>query len=114
MPNGHCLIAAAMTRVEVTHETTADRRAAAVASTLDFASIPTVDIDALNTITYTIGGMVLWPGDQIDGTWTINQARGCTGRIADHPLPRPGPRPETAATIPSPAGVAQLVRAAES
>ena len=41
------------------------------------------DIDALNTITYTIGGMVLWPGNQIDGKWTINQARGCTGRIAD-------------------------------
>jgi hypothetical protein len=41
------------------------------------------DIDALNTITHTIGGMVLWPGNQIDGKQTINQARGCTGRIAD-------------------------------
>jgi hypothetical protein len=45
--------------------------------------LPPADIDALNTITYTIGGMVLWPGNQIDGKWTINQARGCTGRIAD-------------------------------
>ena len=45
--------------------------------------IPPADIDALNTITYTIGGMVLWPGNQINGRWTINQARGCTGRIAD-------------------------------
>ena len=45
--------------------------------------LPPDDIVALDTITYTIGGMVLWPGNQIDGKWTINQARGCTGRIAD-------------------------------
>ena len=45
--------------------------------------LPPADIDALNTITYTIGRMVLWPGNQIDGKWTINQARGCTGNIAD-------------------------------
>jgi hypothetical protein len=47
------------------------------------AQLPAADIDALNTITYTIGGMILWPGNQIDGQWTINQARGCIGRIAD-------------------------------
>jgi hypothetical protein len=47
------------------------------------AQLPPADIVALNTITYTIGGMVLWPGNQIDRKWTINQARGCTGRIAD-------------------------------
>lgn len=41
------------------------------------------DIDALNTVTYTIGGMILWPGNQINGQWTINQARGCTSTIAD-------------------------------
>lgn len=46
-------------------------------------SLPLADIEALNTITYTIGGMVLWPGAQIDRKWTINQARGCTRRIAD-------------------------------
>lgn len=45
--------------------------------------VPAADIDALNTITYTIGGMMLWPGNQIGGKWTINQARGCTPRIAD-------------------------------
>jgi hypothetical protein len=45
--------------------------------------LPPADIVALNTITYTIGGMVLWPGNQIDGKWAINQARGCTGSIAD-------------------------------
>lgn len=45
--------------------------------------LPSDDVVALDTITYTIGGMVLWPGNQIDGKWTINQARGCTGRIAD-------------------------------
>lgn len=47
------------------------------------ASLPAADIDALKTITYTIGGMILWPGNQINRKWTINQARGCTGRIAD-------------------------------
>jgi hypothetical protein len=45
--------------------------------------LPPVDIDFLNTITYTIGGMVLWPGNQVDGKQTINQARGCTRHIAD-------------------------------
>jgi len=45
--------------------------------------LPPEDIDALDTITYSIGGMMLWPGNQIDRRWTINQARGCTGRIAD-------------------------------
>lgn len=47
------------------------------------AQLPPADIDALNTITYTIGGMVLWPGNPINGKWTINQARGCISRIAD-------------------------------
>jgi Family of unknown function (DUF6994) len=45
--------------------------------------LPPAYIDALNTITSTIGGVVLWPGDQIDRRWMINQARGCTPRIAD-------------------------------
>lgn len=47
------------------------------------SQLPADDIDALDTITRTIGGTVLWPGNQIDRQWTINQARGCTGRIAD-------------------------------
>jgi hypothetical protein len=34
--------------------------------------LPPADIDALNTITYTIGGMILWPGNQIKRKWTIN------------------------------------------
>jgi hypothetical protein len=45
--------------------------------------LPPARIHWLNTITYTIGGMILWPGNQIDGKWTINQARGCISRIAD-------------------------------
>jgi hypothetical protein len=47
------------------------------------AQVPPADIAAFNSITYTIGGMILWPGNRIDGKWTINQARGCNGRIAD-------------------------------
>jgi len=34
-------------------------------------------------IGYTMGGMMLWPGNQIDGKWTINQERGCNRRIRD-------------------------------
>jgi hypothetical protein len=34
-------------------------------------------------VAYTIGAMMLFPGRQIDGRWTINQARGCHGQIAD-------------------------------
>ncbi|MCP5543409.1 MAG: hypothetical protein H7A49_05840 [Akkermansiaceae bacterium] len=32
---------------------------------------------------YTIGGMMIFPANQIDGKWTINQARGCTKKICD-------------------------------
>jgi len=32
---------------------------------------------------YTIGGMMVFPANRIDGHWTINQARGCTRRISD-------------------------------
>jgi hypothetical protein len=34
-------------------------------------------------IGYTIGGMMLWPGNQIDGKMSINGARGCHPRIRD-------------------------------
>jgi len=40
-------------------------------------------LDEFNAIGYTIGGMMLFPGNRIGGKWTINQARGCTKRIAD-------------------------------
>ena len=36
--------------------------------------------DHFNAIGYTIGGLILWPANQIDGKWTINQARGCLRR----------------------------------
>jgi hypothetical protein len=32
---------------------------------------------------YTIGGMMIFPGNRIQGGWTINQARGCLKKIAD-------------------------------
>jgi hypothetical protein len=32
---------------------------------------------------YTIGGMMVFPGNRIDGKWTINQARGCVRKISD-------------------------------
>lgn len=33
--------------------------------------------DQFNAIGYTIGGLILWPANQINRKWTINQARGC-------------------------------------
>ena len=43
----------------------------------------TVDNEYLLRTTYTIGGMMVFPGNQIDRRWTINQARGCNRSISD-------------------------------
>lgn len=45
--------------------------------------IPADDMDSFRTLGYTIGAMMVFPGNQIGGKWTINQARGCNGSIAD-------------------------------
>jgi hypothetical protein len=45
--------------------------------------IPEKQLMAFNTAGYTIGGMMVWPANRIDGKWTINQARGCTKQIGD-------------------------------
>ena len=47
-------------------------------------TLVTIDrLEDFNTFTYTIGGLMVFPGKRIDGKWTINQARGCTGLIGD-------------------------------
>lgn len=38
---------------------------------------------AFQTATKSIGGMVVFPGNQIERKWTINMARGCLRSIAD-------------------------------
>jgi hypothetical protein len=38
---------------------------------------------AFMAISYTIGGMMVFPGNPVDGKWTINQARGCLRKISD-------------------------------
>jgi hypothetical protein len=45
--------------------------------------IPDHELKTFNAIGYTIGGMMVFPGNTIDGKWTINQARGCTREIRD-------------------------------
>lgn len=45
--------------------------------------IPDEELQAFNSTGYTIGGMMVFPGNRIDGKWTLNQARGCTRRIGD-------------------------------
>lgn len=41
------------------------------------------ELDAFNAAGYTIGGMMVFPGNQVDRKWTLNQARGCTRQIRD-------------------------------
>jgi len=45
--------------------------------------LPEPENEAFRTIGYTIGGMMVFPENQIDRKWTINQARGCTSSISD-------------------------------
>jgi hypothetical protein len=39
--------------------------------------------EAFRTLGYTIGGMLVFPGNQVDGKQTINGARGCHWKIRD-------------------------------
>ena len=39
--------------------------------------------EAFRTIGYTIGGMMIFPGNRVDGKQTINGARGFNRKIAD-------------------------------
>jgi hypothetical protein len=45
--------------------------------------IPEEETEAFNRIGYTIGGMMVFPGFQVDRKMTINQHRGCHPRIRD-------------------------------
>lgn len=47
------------------------------------AIIPESELEAFNAQGYTMGGMMVFPRNRIDGKWTINQARGCTRSIGD-------------------------------
>lgn len=47
------------------------------------AWIPERELESFNAQGYTIGGMMVFPRNRIDGKWTINQARGCTRSIGD-------------------------------
>ena len=50
--------------------------------------IPDGEIEAFNTIGYTIGGMMLFPANKVDGKMTINGARGCHPRSATDSISR--------------------------
>jgi len=41
------------------------------------------ELDAFNTFGYTMGGMMIWPANRIEGKMTINGARGFHPRIKD-------------------------------
>jgi hypothetical protein len=45
--------------------------------------LPEADNEAFRTLGYTIGGMLVFPGNRVDGKQTLNGARGFTRKIAD-------------------------------
>jgi hypothetical protein len=45
--------------------------------------LPPGDLDSFNALGYTIGGMMLFPGNRIGGAMTINGARGFHHKIKD-------------------------------
>jgi hypothetical protein len=45
--------------------------------------LPEAETAEFNRVGYTIGGMMVFPANQIERKWTINQARGCHGRLRD-------------------------------
>ena len=47
------------------------------------AQIPAADIEEFDTLGYTIGGMMLFPGNRVGPSMTINGARGFHPRIRD-------------------------------
>ena len=47
------------------------------------SGIPEAETDAFLRTIYTIGGMMVFPGNKIDGKQTLNGARGFRARIAD-------------------------------
>ena len=57
---------------------TRDRRIANV-----IEQMPAEELDAFNTLGYTMGGMMVFPANQVDRKMTINGARGCHPRIKD-------------------------------
>ena len=70
--------------------------------------IPEAEREAFNRLGEVIGGMMVFPGNPVDGKWTINQARGCNSMIDDrfdltvesirrHYLGEPGPLSDTLA-----------------
>jgi hypothetical protein len=46
-------------------------------------AIPEEEVEEFNRIGYTIGGMMIWPSNKVDGAMTINGARGFDRSIAD-------------------------------
>jgi hypothetical protein len=45
--------------------------------------IPKQELDEFNRIAYTVGGMMVFPGNMVESKMTINAARGCHPRIKD-------------------------------
>lgn len=45
--------------------------------------VPESEVEAIEALSYTIGGMMVFPGNKIDGKITINGARGFHPRVRD-------------------------------
>jgi hypothetical protein len=73
--------------------------------------IPTAEQETFNRLGYTIGGMMVFPGNKVGGARTINGERGCNSMIDDrfdltvecirrHYLGEPSPLSDTLARYP--------------
>lgn len=47
------------------------------------SQIPEAEREEFSRLGYTIGAMMVFPGNRIDGKWTINQARGMSPKLED-------------------------------
>lgn len=47
------------------------------------SQLPVEENEAFFTIACTVGATIVFPAYQVDGKWTINQARGCNRSISD-------------------------------
>ncbi|MDC5696449.1 hypothetical protein OO014_04205 [Intrasporangium calvum] len=47
------------------------------------ARVPPNEVESFVAVGYTIGGMMVFPSNKVDGKWTINMARGMSRAIAD-------------------------------
>lgn len=81
VPGAHLLHDSELGRFRLASDTIATGHSRKLAHLYD--RMPARSITAFHALAYTIGGMLVFPGNRIDGKQTINQHRGTHHRIQD-------------------------------